>query len=52
MSTQGIVAKIETSEAIEAVDEIIQTSDGIMVARGDLGVEIGNAEVPAIQKTY
>ncbi len=48
--TVGIIAKIERSEAIEALEEIIQTSDGIMIARGDLGVEIGDAEVPAIQK--
>jgi pyruvate kinase len=48
--TAGVIAKIERSEAIEAVDEIIQASDGIMIARGDLGVEIGDAEVPAIQK--
>ena len=46
----GIIAKIERSEAIDDVEEIIQTSDGIMIARGDLGVEIGDAEVPAIQK--
>jgi pyruvate kinase len=46
----GIIAKIERSEAIKAVEEIIQASDGIMIARGDLGVEIGDAEVPAIQK--
>ena len=49
-ATAGIIAKIERSEAIEAVDDIIQASDGIMIARGDLGVEIGDAEVPAIQK--
>ncbi|MBW2431059.1 MAG: pyruvate kinase, partial [Deltaproteobacteria bacterium] len=48
--TAGIIAKIERSEAIEAIDEIIQACDGIMIARGDLGVEIGDAEVPAIQK--
>lgn len=48
--TVGIIAKIERSEAIEDVEEIIQASDGIMIARGDLGVEIGDAEVPAIQK--
>ncbi|HID81649.1 MAG TPA: pyruvate kinase [Chromatiales bacterium] len=46
----GIVAKIERAEAIEAIDEIIDASDVIMIARGDLGVEIGDAELPAIQK--
>lgn len=46
----GIVAKIERAEAIEAIDEIISASDVIMIARGDLGVEIGDAELPAIQK--
>ena len=48
--TAGIIAKIERSEATAAVDEIIEVSDGVMIARGDLGVEIGDAEVPAIQK--
>jgi len=48
--TGGIVAKIERAEAIDAIDEIIEASDVIMVARGDLGVEIGDAELPAIQK--
>ena len=48
--TAGIVAKIERTEAVEAIDEIIRASDGVMIARGDLGVEIGDAEVPAIQK--
>lgn len=46
----GIVAKIERAEAIEVIDEIIKVSDAIMVARGDLGVEIGDAELPAVQK--
>ena len=46
----GIVAKIERAEAIEVIDEIIAASDVIMIARGDLGVEIGDAELPAIQK--
>jgi pyruvate kinase len=45
-----IIAKIERTEALEHLTEIIQESDAIMVARGDLGVEVGAAEVPAIQK--
>jgi pyruvate kinase len=43
-------AKIERAEAIEALDEIIDASDVIMVARGDLAVEVGDAVVPALQK--
>lgn len=46
----GIIAKIERSEAITHIDQIIQASDAVMVARGDLGVEIGDAELPAVQK--
>lgn len=49
-SQAGIVAKIERIEAVEAIDEIIRASDAVMVARGDLGVEVGDAELPAIQK--
>jgi len=45
-----IIAKIERTEALEYLTEIIQEADAVMVARGDLGVEIGAAEVPAIQK--
>ena len=46
----GIIAKIERAEALDVIDEIIEVSDAIMVARGDLGVEVGDAELPAIQK--
>jgi pyruvate kinase len=45
-----VIAKIEKSEAIESLDAIVDASDGVMVARGDLGVEIGAAEVPLVQK--
>lgn len=46
----GIVAKVERAEALEVIDEIILASDAVMVARGDLGVEIGDANLPAVQK--
>jgi pyruvate kinase len=45
-----MVAKIERAEAIPLLQEILDASDGIMVARGDLAVEVGNAAVPALQK--
>ncbi|RIJ33513.1 pyruvate kinase [Pontibacter oryzae] len=45
-----VIAKIEKPEAIENIDEIIAATDAIMVARGDLGVEVGMEKVPMIQK--
>ena len=45
-----VIAKIEKVEAVDAIDEIVDVSDGVMVARGDLGVEAGVARVPLMQK--
>jgi pyruvate kinase len=49
-STAKLIAKVEKIEAYEALDEIIHVSDGLMVARGDYGVEAGVARVPLMQK--
>ncbi|MBN1499125.1 MAG: pyruvate kinase [Spirochaetes bacterium] len=49
-SSIGIISKIENSEGVENIDTILHLSDGVMVARGDLGVEVSYEQVPQIQK--
>ena len=49
-SSISIIAKIENKQGVENIDEILQVSDGVMIARGDMGVEIPYEDVPVIQK--
>ncbi len=49
--TTPVIAKLEKPEAIENLDDILRASDGVMVARGDLGVEMSPERVPVVQKT-
>ena len=48
---QRLIAKVERHEAVANLTDIIDATDGVMVARGDLGVEVGNAALPGLQKT-
>jgi pyruvate kinase len=49
-SQTAVIAKIEVPQAIEALNEIVEAADGVIVARGDLGVEVGEVAVPLLQK--
>ena len=50
-SDAHVIAKIERAEAVDNIDAILEASDAIMVARGDLGVEVGDPQLPALQKS-
>ena len=49
-SQARVIAKIEKAEAVEELDDVVDAADAVMVARGDLGVEMGAAKVPLLQK--
>src|SRR5207247_10269187 len=49
-SNAHVIAKIEKAEAVDALDDVLEETDAVMVARGDLGVEMGAALVPLVQK--
>ena len=48
--TGDLIAKVERAEALDNIEDILEATDVVMIARGDLGVELGDAELPAIQK--
>jgi len=50
-SQAWVIAKIELKEAVDALDDILDEADAVMIARGDLGVEVGPAQVPLLQKS-
>jgi pyruvate kinase len=49
-SSAGVIAKIEKAEAVDSLEQVVDVADCVMVARGDLGVEVGSAAVPLLQK--
>ena len=46
----AVIAKVENARAVENIDDVIEAADGVMIARGDLGVEVPAQEVPHLQK--